>query len=143
LFSNADSIRLTSKFWNDSVTRAAEAQAAQKFAGDCVKGDDGRVTCPQVVSELPVKWTMTEIKELHGGAAWFWFIVMKVFGLLATILAVSLGAPFWFDLLKKIAPGIRMSGQPPAAIARPPAVTVDVETHAPAAVTPPTTASGG
>lgn len=114
LASNADSIRLTSKFWNDSVVRAAETQAAQKWAADCTRGPDGGVVCPEIMtSEMPIKWTKSEFKGLNDGADWFWFMLAKLIGLFATTLAVSLGAPFWFDLLQKVAPGLRMSGKPP------------------------------
>ena len=44
----------------------------------------------------------------------------KFFGVLITAIAVSLGAPFWFDLLKYIV-NVRMSGEKPAAT--PPAAT--------------------
>jgi hypothetical protein len=37
----------------------------------------------------------------------------KIFGLLLTALAVSLGAPFWFDVLNKIM-SVRAAGRPPA-----------------------------
>jgi hypothetical protein len=37
--------------------------------------------------------------------------VGKVLGLLATVLALTLGAPFWFDLLGKVS-RIRTSGKP-------------------------------
>ncbi len=111
--SNADSIRLTSKFWNDSVVRAAETQAAQKMVDQCHLGDDNKMVCPEIASELPVKWARSEFVKVNSGADWFWFIVAKLIGLLATTLAVSLGAPFWFDLLQKVAPGLRMSGKPP------------------------------
>ena len=32
---------------------------------------------------------------------WMWFVVEKFAGWFATGLALSLGAPFWFDLLSK------------------------------------------
>ncbi len=40
-----------------------------------------------------------------------WFIILKLFGWLITISAVSLGAPFWFDLIGKVA-NIRNSIKP-------------------------------
>ncbi|TMC39323.1 MAG: hypothetical protein E6J31_09295, partial [Chloroflexi bacterium] len=44
-------------------------------------------------------------------------------GLLATTFAVSLGAPFWFDLLNKFM-AFRSSGTPPQSNAGPPAPLV-------------------
>jgi hypothetical protein len=40
--------------------------------------------------------------------------IAKVIGILATMLAIMLGAPFWFDLLSKIV-RLRGSGAPPPA----------------------------
>lgn len=47
-----------------------------------------------------------------GGADWWVWLGAKVPGLLITILAVSLGAPFWFDVLQKFT-NIRAAGQRP------------------------------
>ena len=46
---------------------------------------------------MPVGWD-SEALALTG----FWAIIKKIAGLLLTAFAVSLGAPFWFDLLNKI-----------------------------------------
>jgi hypothetical protein len=39
-------------------------------------------------------------------------VFLKILGLLVTAAAVTLGAPFWFDLLNKIT-NFRLSGPPP------------------------------
>jgi hypothetical protein len=41
-----------------------------------------------------------------------WLVIQKVFGWIVTALAISLGAPFWFDLLKKLI-SIRNAGNRP------------------------------
>jgi hypothetical protein len=41
------------------------------------------------------------------------WLLFKIFGLLISAFAVSLGAPFWFDLLSKFV-NIRGAGVPPA-----------------------------
>ena len=54
---------------------------------------------------FPVGWaTLPE-----DGTGW----IKKVIGLLITTLAVSLGAPFWFDILKNFS-NLRSSGPPPS-----------------------------
>jgi len=53
---------------------------------------------------LPLGWQSTPTKP----SGW----VTKLFGLLLTSLAVSLGAPFWFDTLKKVV-NIRATGVSP------------------------------
>jgi hypothetical protein len=39
--------------------------------------------------------------------------LLKVLGILASSLAILLGAPFWFDLLNRVN-NLRISGDPPA-----------------------------
>jgi hypothetical protein len=43
-----------------------------------------------------------------------WDILVKIFGLLLTILALSQGSPFWFDLLQRLV-NLRLAGNPPPA----------------------------
>lgn len=54
---------------------------------------------------LPIGWQDTNLfrkpADLRGGGILFWDWLMKIVGLLMTAFAVSLGAPFWFDLLNK------------------------------------------
>lgn len=44
----------------------------------------------------------------HGSSAW----LLKISGLLITMVAISQGAPFWFDLLKKVV-NLRLTGDAP------------------------------
>lgn len=57
---------------------------------------------------LKLSWESADFATM-GGFAW----AIKIFGLLMSAFAVSLGAPFWFDTLKKIA-SIRSVGLNPA-----------------------------
>lgn len=50
--------------------------------------------------------------DLQGAGAYFW--LLKLAGWLVTALSITLGAPFWFDLLRKVV-NIRSSGDAPAA----------------------------
>jgi hypothetical protein len=45
-------------------------------------------------------------------ANWSDFFLFKLLGLLLTTLAISQGAPFWFDLLQKLV-NLRLAGNPP------------------------------
>jgi hypothetical protein len=49
--------------------------------------------------------TFPPVKEINTPAWW----LLKIIGILFTVLAVTLGAPFWFDFLNKIVK-IRSSG---------------------------------
>ena len=59
-----------------------------------------------------------------GVRFWLWRgytigdVVSKTVGMLATVLAISLGAPFWFDLLKR-AVSIRGTGDSPSSTKKP------------------------
>lgn len=58
----------------------------------------------QQLQVFPVGWS----EFPAGPQAW----LSKIFGLLITTFAISLGAPFWFDLLKNVV-NIRGAGKPP------------------------------
>ena len=58
--------------------------------------------------EVALAATDPRIVKVNDVSAWFW----KIIGLLATTLAISQGAPFWFDLLQK-AVNLRLAGSPP------------------------------
>jgi hypothetical protein len=60
---------------------------------------------------LPIGWG-TDTSP-HDFCAWMWFLAHKGLGFLLTAFAVSLGAPFWFDLLQNVA-NLRGAGPPPA-----------------------------
>jgi hypothetical protein len=45
------------------------------------------------------------------GWLWILFYISKFFGLMITVLAISMGAPFWFDMLNKVA-NLRSSLKP-------------------------------
>jgi hypothetical protein len=132
---NADTLVMAARFWSDPVAREAEVAAAQKFVAQCAKNERGELECPKVPaeirasieSEIPMKWSRAEwrgVSGVLGWSGWLWWVLLKVIGLVMSALAVSLGAPFWFDLLQKIAPSFRSAGTPPqraSAMAIPPA----------------------
>jgi hypothetical protein len=62
---------------------------------------------------VPLGWKDKPWKEVREPFWWDGFrdILSKLIGLLLTVLAVSLGAPFWFDLLNKFV-NIRGTGTP-------------------------------
>ena len=61
---------------------------------------------------MPLTWKAGELKK--DGEYSARLIFAKITGLLATILAIMMGAPFWFDLLNKIS-NMRGSGAKPLA----------------------------
>ncbi len=129
---NVDSVMIANELWRDQTLRAAVVTAAQKEINQAPPGtqpassQDDPLKVQAVHAELqklqiPLGWVgrpkaaapgpQADPRELpQNGGEW----LLKVLGLLATVVAVSLGAPFWFDFLKcllKINP--RLSGSPP------------------------------
>jgi hypothetical protein len=109
---NADTFRVADTLWNDDALRQAVVDQADRAAGqeslEGVADDVGRV------SELaiPVGWSL-EDDDPRDVPRDFGEGIVKLFGLLITAAALTFGAPFWFDLLKKVAQ-VRSSGSRPA-----------------------------
>jgi hypothetical protein len=125
---NADTFRLASWLWTSEESRVALVKDAREFLNDEMvarqiegirttqenpmapqserKSATALVNATKTLNKvnrevqdagMPVGWD-SEAIALTG----FWTIVKKIAGLLLTAFAVSLGAPFWFDLLNKI-----------------------------------------
>jgi len=115
---NIDTVAITQRLTQDPGLRAwASAEAGKVAAGGSVK-DVSTDTAPE--SGLPIGYACVLAhkqdlgalvsgcsRELHAQAFSDW--LLKLFGLLLTAFAVSFGAPFWFQLLMKIA-DLRGSG---------------------------------
>jgi hypothetical protein len=134
----ADSLAIADALYKEPSVRAAvtgAAQAAPSNAQVSTNNQPNTLSSLQQANDLlqksgfPLGWgdLPTDL------AGW----LKKILGLLITTLAVSLGAPFWFDLLKNVA-SLRSSGPPPAVAS---ADTVTVATAAvstsPASAAPP------
>lgn len=102
---NADTARIIREGpANDAAQAALEARAQHILtAGDAADADVGHAV--QALRQDPViGWSDAQRKEMTtwddpARLAGRW--ALKLLGLFATALATSLGAPFWFDLLKK------------------------------------------
>ncbi len=60
---------------------------------------------------VPIGWTKENIPQIQKGFCknlWNW--ITKLFGIFLSAIALSLGAPFWFDLLNKIV-NLRATGK--------------------------------
>ncbi|MEM7538716.1 MAG: hypothetical protein AAF639_41525 [Chloroflexota bacterium] len=55
---------------------------------------------------FPIGWHVADFPQ----GAWEFFIFSKILGILVSTIAISLGAPFWFDLLNRLV-NLRMSGE--------------------------------
>jgi hypothetical protein len=88
---------------------AATGDAGAKPVGG--SGKEGLSRRAQHLAAFPLGWS-GEAGDPRAIPSQPLELMRKVFGLLATVLAVSLGAPFWFDLINRLV-SLRSSGQPP------------------------------
>ena len=90
---NADTIRIAEQLWRDAALRGAVAAAAEEAVA---AGDLGRLDERAELDTFPLGYP-----DGFPGSAGITF--RMIVGWLLTIAAISLGAPFWFDLLGKVA----------------------------------------
>lgn len=101
-----DSIQLGKSLWINPALRSAAVEAATKTAGGQPPSEDLKTLQAQLdgleIPRAPYVWGQDPLAWLrtHG------------LGFLVTTIALSLGAPFWFDLLNKLV-NLRSSGQKP------------------------------
>ena len=90
---NADTIRIAEQLWRDGALRGAVAAAAEEAIA---AGDLGRLGERAELDTFPIGYAdgFPGIGGITG---------RMIVGWLLTIAAISLGAPFWFDLLGRIA----------------------------------------
>ncbi|MGE3176756.1 MAG: hypothetical protein AB7O32_04765 [Vicinamibacterales bacterium] len=106
---------------NDALRRSlavqAEVYAARAGSGGAPANDGGSAPAPAQVRQalmttgVPMGWPdggLYPAQRASTGAA-----LLSLVGWFLTAIAGSLGAPFWFDLLKKVA-NVRASGPSPA-----------------------------
>jgi hypothetical protein len=134
---NVDSIAVGQAVWNDKDLRqqlVASSTQIQSAAPDCAVPQVDPATPPTAdlhcqlqrladqvedLRPLPIGWSFGPAAPMEGGAAVSSIctitaggLVVKLFGWLLTAFALSLGAPFWFDVLSKIM-NVRGAGAKP------------------------------
>ncbi|MBI1277219.1 MAG: hypothetical protein GC179_03730 [Anaerolineaceae bacterium] len=78
-------------------------------------------------------WTL-----LPGSGNWLTNLIWKIIGLVVTAIAAAQGAPFWFDLLKRLTGGGQNAQAAPVInVAAPPAPVVNIAAPAPVVQPPP------
>lgn len=129
LMLNVDSLAIFNSLSTDPALRAAAVEVATKYVND--QSPPVQTTQPVTGTQqvpdlnepigkilelertlaqlnLPLSWAPADKKIPVDLTGWFY----KIAGLLITALLVSLGAPFWFDLLTRFV-GLRSSGKAP------------------------------
>lgn len=103
---NASTVHVVQDVWRDDALRYAIAQEAVAVASGTVSADSVQVA-DAILQSFPLGW---EGEEVQNWALWTWF--SHILGWLFTAAAISLGAPFWFDLLSQVAK-LRGTGKRP------------------------------
>jgi hypothetical protein len=116
---NADTLNILQRLQSDTALRTALTAAASDAVRNGKSANDEGVTVAVQKAEnlaLPIGWTLSSTFSTLPPERQASIVVFKLLGLVMTILAVSLGAPFWFDMLQKIV-NLRGAGAPPASTA--------------------------
>lgn len=115
---NADTLQIAKRFWVDPSQRAAIVAQAQN-ASTKTTGPGSPSNALGSLS-IPLGWHLASARDDPQGFPFYekpsmaWSLLAKVIGLLLTTVAISFGAPFWFDTLSKLA-RLRSTGAPPPA----------------------------
>lgn len=123
LIANADTIQIARKLWTDPVLRTAvveEAKARAQKPRPTVSVEYENEDDPTAATVTRNEGNQVSERERdllgqlvgwRGGWSknWNW---LTPIGWLLTILAISMGAPFWFDMLNKVM-NIRFAGKSP------------------------------
>jgi hypothetical protein len=105
---NVDTVSIAETLWRSPVEQAAAAQAAAGAAGGSVAQIDTSVAAIKGLA-MPLGWTpihegtaiSTDPRHLPATSPGPWLV--KLIGLAVTAFALAFGAPFWFDVLGKVA----------------------------------------
>ena len=98
VLTNASTIHVARDLWEDDALRTALAEEAVNLAN---ASDSTRTHYEtELLESFPVGWENGIIEDLKTGG--LQELPGRLFGWLLTIAAVSLGAPFWFDVLGKV-----------------------------------------
>ncbi|MEJ7811466.1 MAG: hypothetical protein WKG32_13725 [Gemmatimonadaceae bacterium] len=122
IVANADTVKIATALSRNTALRASLVAQAEAFARQPPPGTvvDTTTTPAQRVKEsiaqvqglgIPLGWHLGGMPD-WGPGEWGARLAGKTVGILVTMFAVSLGAPFWFDMLNKVIT-IRAAGRSP------------------------------
>ena len=108
---NASALRITDRLYNDEAVRTAAVSGAEGAANGKAPEANGKEAEAAIANletlNLPIFWAKDNLPWNSPQAA-----IESVIGWLITAVAISLGAPFWFDALGKISQ-LRAAGKKP------------------------------
>lgn len=97
---------------NTAIAKAADT-ASMKQLTDSISAQILNIKSTRAVLEeaIPLGWNSKVFLTTENKFS-FWLVLSKIAGLTMTVLAIMMGAPFWFDVLNKIS-NMRSSGSKP------------------------------
>jgi len=103
LFANASTVHVAGDLWRDDMLRYSVAQEAVSIAST-TPGSDSVEVSDALLASFPVGWGDEDPFGVREGVPdWSWgTLLAHLMGWVLTAAAVSLGAPFWFDLLGRV-----------------------------------------
>ena len=115
---NADALQIAKRLWVEPSVRSAFVNQARNAATNTT----GSTSPTRELEKLPVPlgWHLASARHDPQGFPFYeqwsslWALLAKLIGLSVTAVAITFGAPFWFDLLSKLA-RLRSGGAPPPA----------------------------
>jgi hypothetical protein len=112
---NADTLQMAKQLWTQPSTRSVLVTQAESAAsrGKAPMGNAAAKHLKKLPLPLGWHWT-TRRSDAQAIPSSTYDVLAKIVGLLLTAVALSFGAPFWFDTLSKLA-RLRNSGAPPPA----------------------------
>ena len=118
---NADTFYMINKFANEKVLSASVIQVVNKLPLDTLEQPEqisDTINELIVNTSLPLGWQPETIKDQQRSAFVILkplpFLVQRIPGWITTGLAISMGAVFWYELLKKFVDIKNVGKQPPA-----------------------------
>lgn len=110
---NVDTLQIAQTLWRDDAARTVLVSQAQTATQQGEQGTNAANAAKAL--PVPLGWklfdTGTGPEQIPST---FDSIMAKIFGLLISAAALTLGAPFWFDLMSKVV-RVRGTGAPPPA----------------------------
>ncbi|MFI5151091.1 MAG: hypothetical protein ACHQRM_15255 [Bacteroidia bacterium] len=136
---NVDTIHISQQLWENSVLRTSLVNAVDAYVPDSSQAKGANKSFSRQVNDirkgynsiemlhLPIGWVLTEREEArieaeeHSSYTGRYFGILRIFthkiglskiiGWIFTAIAVSFGAPIWFDMLNKLI-NLRNTGLP-------------------------------
>lgn len=115
---NADSLQIAKRLWVEPSVRAALVNQAESVSNRPAEETNPAAELDSL--PVPLGWHLASARDDPQGfpfyQKWsmFWALLSKLIGLSLTAVAITFGAPFWFDTLSKLA-RLRNTGAPPPA----------------------------